>query len=224
MGDTKVKFKDIVKAAKKLNEANVLDKKLRTVGIKAEVLSKNFIDAVDKIDNHEGLDDEIKEMYEHLGGNEEIKLEPDVKVKNTDEEKAVHEAQGDPCEEFGTGFDMDDDLCKDCKKDFPKDYKKCEAMMTEVDSGEDKEEEKEERSEKKKATKEKTIKKTEKKESNKTTKISLFIEAITKKPKTMKEIKEMSWNDKSQTMYNVFNKLVADGKAFKTEDGKMSIK
>jgi len=43
------------------------------------------------------------------------------------------------------------------------------------------------------------------------TKNSLFVSSIKKKPKTMKQIKEELWNDKQSTFYDVFNKLKEKG-------------
>ncbi len=50
---------------------------------------------------------------------------------------------------------------------------------------------------------------------------SLFYKAIQEKPLTMKEIKELLWNDKSATFYEWFTILQRKGLASKDEEGKM---
>lgn len=54
---------------------------------------------------------------------------------------------------------------------------------------------------------------------------SLFCKAIKKKMMTMKEVKELDWNEKNATFYTVFNQLVESGVAEKDKKtGKMKIK
>ncbi|HUU88617.1 MAG TPA: hypothetical protein VMX17_12810, partial [Candidatus Glassbacteria bacterium] len=49
-------------------------------------------------------------------------------------------------------------------------------------------------------------------------KASLFVKAIsTKTGRTMKEIKELDWNDKNASFYDIFNRLVEKGLAKKDE-------
>lgn len=62
------------------------------------------------------------------------------------------------------------------------------------------------------------------KDEKKKTKSSMFINAITKKPMTMAEIKKEKWNDNNGTFYDLFKKLEEEGKAKKDKDGRMSIK
>ena len=50
----------------------------------------------------------------------------------------------------------------------------------------------------------------------------LFLQAITKKPLTMKEVKALPWNKTHGTFYSFFKILVAEGKAKKTDEGKMT--
>jgi len=57
-------------------------------------------------------------------------------------------------------------------------------------------------------------------------KANLFAKSISNKTgKTMKEVKELAWNDKNATFYDVFNRLVEKGLAEKDEKtNKMTIK
>jgi hypothetical protein len=50
---------------------------------------------------------------------------------------------------------------------------------------------------------------------------SLFYKAIQEKPLTMKEVKELPWNDKGTTFYEWFTILERKGLASKNEEGKM---
>lgn len=51
---------------------------------------------------------------------------------------------------------------------------------------------------------------------------SLFYKAIQEKPLTMKEVKELPWNDKGATFYEWFTILERKGLASKNEEGKMA--
>jgi hypothetical protein len=102
----------------------------------------------------------------------------------------------------------------------------------------DKKEEKKEKKEAK-ATKKKAAKKPRKKKESKEkkppkqkddfgytvgTRNSLFAQAIKSQPMTMKEVRELPWNEKNVTFYEEFKKLKNSGKADKDEQGRMFIK
>ena len=53
------------------------------------------------------------------------------------------------------------------------------------------------------------------------TKAAVFAACITKKPRTMKELKEKA--EQTQTSYNLVNKLIEKGHVVKTEDGKYQL-
>lgn|GEM_PF-2301280 len=52
---------------------------------------------------------------------------------------------------------------------------------------------------------------------------AMFIKAIQEAPMTMSEIKKASWNKNGATFYNVWKKIVAEGKGGKDEQGRMAL-
>ena len=56
------------------------------------------------------------------------------------------------------------------------------------------------------------------------TKNNLFMLAIKEKPMKMSEVKELAWNEKKLTFYEIFKKLRAEGKVDLDSEGRMCIK
>ena len=140
-----VTFKELKVAVSELNNSELLEAKIKVVGIKGEDCMGLFLDAIDSIhkDDMPNVPESVQEFYNNLsdellndskGGVRDGKKSKVTASKKT---KKVKEDEVDPtegieseCPVFGKGWDDSEEDCQECKTDFPKEYEACKTVCT----------------------------------------------------------------------------------------------
>jgi len=235
----KMKFTDLKKAINELNGIEgLLEGKISlAVTRKKKELTEDFCNAIESI-NEAGNIDKISDFVFNFY-NDNFTEEESEEVEEIEEvinEKDEIENEVKAAEEINEEIEIDEDIVE---KEEPEINNLADELS--MDSGQDIKNDEAEKEpveidiipEEKQKAKKKDKKKSEKKVKSKTEKDSfgfgigtqnnLFIEALKESPKTMKQIKEMPWNKKHGSFYNVFSKLKNSGLVGKNEKDEMYI-
>lgn len=194
-----IDMKGLKEACKALNDTGEVDPKIKVVGTKKEKLIELFIETLEELNDKKiDLPTVAIEFYNNLPEDEET--EEEGSTEEPEETEPDEEPEPEP-------------------KKKPKAKKKVEKKPPV-------------KKEKETKTKPKAEKKPKEKEETKRDEYgftvgcqaNLFAKAIKKKMMTMAEVKELDWNEKHRTFYDVFNDLVEKGLAAKDEKtGKMKM-
>ena len=207
-----------------INGTKVLKEKIEIKGKTVDDMMNDLCAAVESLEEADAnkLPEKAINMYNNLIEDEveeapveaveEEVVEEEV-VEESDEavveEEEVVEESVDEVEEAEAEVEVEDEVVEDVVEEVEK--KKEKAPKPAVD-----------KVKKKEAAKE-NAKKDIKTTSTTSSRNELFLQAITKKPLTMKEVKVLPWNKTHGTFYSFFKTLVAGGKGKKTEDGKFAV-
>ena len=200
-----IDMKELKEAVKALNDTGEVDPKIKVVGTKKEKLIELFIENLETLnDNGVDLPTVSIEFYNALPEDEETDKGSAEEPKEKEEEPGIKGALAGAA------------LRQQQKGKKPK-GKKAPAKKETKKKDEKKPKEKSDPVQRKE---------TKKDEFGFTVgcQANLFAKAIKKKMMTMAEVKELDWNEKGRTFYDVFNKLVEEGFAVKDEkSGKMKM-
>lgn len=127
-----IENKQLKEAVMLLNASGLLEKEIKTVAVKGEVMLVNFLAGIDSIPEAKTkkIPGEVSKFYNRLG--DEVFSEVDAANAETAAVAKKEEEVTSDCPVFKKGHDPKQKDCIDCKENTPLEYKVCKKAVGEL--------------------------------------------------------------------------------------------